>query len=81
MKGIKYISTPRPGKKRGGGAAIAVKLEKFTISKLNIAIPNSIEIVWGLLRPKVTTGKISSIIVSSFYSPPRSRKNKILITI
>ena len=79
MKGIKYISTPRPGAKRGGGAAIAVRLDRFSISKLNIAIPHSIEIVWGLLRPKVTTGKISTIIVSSFYCPPRSRKKSILI--
>ena len=36
MRGIKYISTPRPGAQRGGGAAIAVRLEKFNISKLNI---------------------------------------------
>ena len=31
MHGIKYISTPRPGPKRGGGAAIAVRLENFSI--------------------------------------------------
>ena len=35
MSGIKYISTPRPGAQRGGGAAIAVRLEKFSISKLS----------------------------------------------
>ena len=40
MDGIQYISTPRPGAKRGGGAAIAVRLDKFSISKLNISIPN-----------------------------------------
>ena len=39
MEGIQYISTPRPGAKRGGGATIAVRLEKFTISKLNVLIP------------------------------------------
>ena len=40
MSGIHYISTPRPGTQRGGGAAIAVRAQKFTISKLNILIPN-----------------------------------------
>ena len=57
MKGIKYISTPRPGAQRGGGAAIAVRLDRFTVSKLNIAFPKSVEVVWGLLKPKVITGK------------------------
>ena len=45
MHGIKYISTPRPGAQRGGGAAIAVRLENFSISKLNIPLPKSIEVV------------------------------------
>ena len=79
INGIKYISTPRPGAQRGGGAAIAVRLEKFTISKLNIPLPRSVEVVWGLLKPKVVTGKIHTIIVCCFYSPPRSRKNHVLI--
>ena len=26
MRGIKYISTPRPGARRGGGAAIAIAM-------------------------------------------------------
>ena len=46
MDGIQYISTPRPGAKRGGGAAIAVRLDTFSISKLNISIPNGLEVVW-----------------------------------
>ena len=79
MKGIKYISTPRPGAQRGGGAAIAVRTERFAITKLNIAIPRAVEVVWGLLKPKVVTGKITTIIVCCFYSPPRSRKNAALI--
>ena len=56
--GIKYISTPRPGAQRGGGAAIAVRTENFQISKLNILIPKSVEVLWGLLKPKIITGKI-----------------------
>ena len=79
MHGIKYISTPRPGAQRGGGAAIAVRQEKFTISKLNIPLPKSLEVVWGLLRPKIISGRITSIIVCCFYSPPRSRKNRVLV--
>ena len=79
ISGIKYISTPRPGAKRGGGAAIAVRLDKFTISKLNISIPKSVEVVWGLLKPKIANGKISTIIACCFYSPPNSKKNNVLI--
>ena len=79
IHGIKYISTPRPGAQRGGGAAIAVRLEHFSISKLNIPLPRCVEVVWGLLKPKIVTGKIKTIIVCCFYSPPRSRKNQVLI--
>ena len=79
MQGIQYISTPRPGPKRGGGASIAVRLEKFTLSKLNICIPRCLEIVWGILKPKIVTGKITTIILCCFYSPPRSKKNRELL--
>ena len=79
MRGIKYISTPRPGNRRGGGAAIATRQERFLLTKLNIAIPNSVEVVWGLLKPKNIIGKLTTIIVCCFYSPPRSRKNSELI--
>ena len=80
MKGISYISTPRPGAKRGGGAGIAFNLNQnmFTLSKLNISIPKPLEVVWGLLRPIEQTGDIRKIICS-FYSPPNSRKNNSLI--
>ena len=79
MGGISYISTPRPGAKRGGGAGIAFNPSRFTVSKLNIAIPKPLEIVWALMRPKVPTGDIRKIILCSFYSPPNSRKNKVLV--
>ena len=32
IKGMKYISTPRPGNKRGGGAAIVVDTKKYSIT-------------------------------------------------
>ena len=79
LKNISYISTPRPGVKRGGGAAIAFDHRKVLISKLNITIPTPLEIVWALCRPQVSSGGIKKIILCSFYSPPNSRKNKQLI--
>ena len=79
MRNIQYISTPRPGVKRGGGAAIATHSDKFSVSKLNITIPKPLEIVWALLRPLQNTGLVKKIILCSFYSPPNSRKNLKLI--
>ena len=53
-KGIIYISTPRPGLKRGGGVAIAANPSKFSLAKLNVQIPHQLEvsgIVWLLISP------------------------------
>ena len=47
MRNIQYISTPRPGVKRGGGAAIATHSDKFSVSKLNITIPKHLKL-YGL---------------------------------
>ena len=79
MKQISYISTPRPGAKRGGGAAIAFSSDRFSVAKLNIHIPKPLEVVWALLRPNIPTGDIRKIILCSFYSPPNSRKNRQLV--
>ena len=79
MSNISYISTPRPGAKRGGGAAIAINSSRFSVSKLNISIPKPLEIVWALLKPNEHTGVIRKIILCSFYSPPNSKKNVLLI--
>ena len=38
MRGIKYISTPRPGARRGGGVAIVFSGEKFQVTKLNVEV-------------------------------------------
>ena len=79
LKGLKYISTPRPGTRRGGGAALVVNTENFSISKLNISIPNNLEIVWGLVKPYEVKVKISKIIVCYFYCLPKSKKKTALI--
>ena len=79
IKDTKYFSTARPGNKRGGGAAITARGNKFFISKLNIEIPKPLEIVWALLRPKTIIGGVSKIIICSFYSTPKSRKKSALI--
>ena len=78
MEGLKYISTPRTTK-RGGGAAIIVNIENFTLDKLEIIIPYKLEVIWGLMRPKIASPKIREIIVCSFYSPPKSKKNSKLL--
>ena len=73
LEGLKYISTPRP---RGwGGAAILVNTEKFNLESLQINIPHNLEIIWGLLKPKSEESFFKKMIVCSFYSPPKSRKN------
>ena len=77
-EGLKYISTPRTNK-RGGGAAIVASLEKFTLDKLDVLVPDKLEIIWGLLRPRIIGPSIKEIIVCAFYSPPKSRKNTKLL--
>ena len=80
MHGYKYISTPRPPSKRGGGAAIVASLEKFSLEKLEVLIPHNLEVCWGLLRPRTNEQtEISEIIVASFYSPPKSKKKVKLL--
>ena len=78
IDGLKYISTPRTTK-RGGGAAIVVNLEKFTLEKIEVGNPDKLEVIWGLIRPKVNGGRIREIICAAFYSPPKSKKNPLLL--
>ena len=75
MEGYKYISTSRPTNKRGGGVALVVNLEKYSVERLDVFTPNNLEVVWGLLKPKATSAVIKKIIVCTFYSPPKTRKN------
>ena len=79
LKGILYISTPRPGSKRGGGVAITADPSKFSLTKLNISILHQLEVTWGLLKPCLVTGSITKNVCCAFYSPPKSKKKTKLI--
>ena len=79
MKGVKYISTPRVGGRRGGGVAIAYSPEKFQVSKLNIDVPRPLECILALVKPTGLVGKAKRIIAICFYSPPRSKSNGKLL--
>ena len=80
LHGVKYVSTPRPGARRGGGTALACNEEHFHMSKLNIAIPSPLEACFTLVKPKKPTGKISKFLCVSFYSPPKSpHRNKLAV--
>ena len=78
LEGIKYISNPRPNR-RGGGAAITLIEGEFTLTRLDVITPPSLEVVWGLVKPKVPTTTFKGIIVCSFYSVPHSRTKTKLI--
>ena len=77
--GLKYISTPRPSSKRGGGCAIVADLKNFSLQKIDVILPQSVEVTYGLLRAKNEKAKYRVIIAVAFYSPPRSRKRSELL--
>ena len=72
-KGLIYISNPRHVSKRGGGVAIVANTADVTVEKLDIIIPHNLEIVWALIKPRMSS-LFKVIIVASFYLPPKSRK-------
>ena len=78
LKGIKYVSTPRPGARRGGGTALACSADIFIMSKLNIPIPKPLEACVALVKPKNPTGVLNKFICCSFYNPPKSRRSNKL---
>ena len=73
LKGVKYVATPRPGARRGGGTALACNEERFQLTKLNILIPKLLEGCFALLKPNKPTGKVTNFICCSYYSPPKSK--------
>ena len=71
LNGLKYISTTRSPNAKGvcyGGSAIVVNQEKFSVEKLNIHVPNNLEVIWGLLRPKNPSAKFKRMIICSFFT-------------
>ena len=78
LEGVTWISNTRPDR-RGGGAAISLLNEDFTITKLDVIIPKNLEVVWGLVRPKRPTTDFKGIVVCSFYSVPYSKKKVQLV--
>ena len=42
---------------------------------MSIFVPKTLEVVWGLVKPKTPSVKYKSIIACSFYSPPNKMKN------
>ena len=73
LDGLKYLSCgSRPSGKRGGGVAILVDSTKLNIEKLQIHVPNNLEVLWTIVRPKELNqgSKFKEYIVFSFYSPP-----------
>ena len=53
--------------------------ENFSLVKIDISIPNKLEVVWGLLKPKFISGKVRKVLVCCFYIPPKSKKKTALI--
>ena len=82
IHGIQYISTPRPNRRGGGAAITLIRDSPFALTKLDpscMSVDDSLEVCWGLLKPKQPTGPIKCIIVCSFYIPPYSKKKSALI--
>ena len=75
MKGISYISTPRPNK-RGGGSAITCNAREFALKQIHIPNPDKLEITFGIVRSKHEEAKDLTIIVMAVYCPPKSKKHE-----
>ena len=76
--GLKYFLTTRKQDLTGvayGTVALFVNTENFSCEKLNVFVPQNIEAVWGLLKPKCGSALFKKIIVCSFYSPPSRKSN------
>ena len=71
LHGLQYLAASRKPKHKGvsyGGAAILVNLEKYSCERISVQVPQNLEVVWALLRPKYTN-------TCSFYFPPNKQRN------
>ena len=65
IDGFQYISAPRPQNCHGrsyGGAAIVIDKRKYSCQKINIFVPNNLEVVWSMVKPKNQFTKFKTII-------------------
>jgi hypothetical protein len=82
FQGIQYISTPRPNRRGGGAAITLISDSPFLQSKVDnstLSGDQSLEVCWGIFKPKKPTGHIKCLIVCAFYLPPSSRKKSALV--
>ena len=79
MQGIKYISTPRPGSRRGGVVAIAYSSDKYQVSKLNIEVKKPLECLFAIIKPVDPNLKARKLVAVCFYSPPSSKSKTKLV--
>ena len=81
MEGLKFISTARPGGRRGGGCGIIGDLTHYTLDKVDVPNPDKVEMCWGILRPKQSENcEYKEYLIGSFYCPPNSRKKDMCIS-
>ena len=78
MKGIDFIYDTRKDK-CGGGTAIAVCANLFSISRFNLKIPIGLELTVALIRSKSVNLMSRPIIAFSIYSSPRSKYKEDLL--
>ena len=71
IQGINYISTPRPDRRGGGVAITLLSNSPFLLTKLDHSTfpgDKSLEVCWGLVKPKTPTGHIKTIIVCANFA-------------
>ena len=79
LKGVKFISTPWSDQAGGGVGITVLNGSPFNLQQLFPANPRKLEVCWGLLKLKNPTSDLKSILLCSFYSPPSSRQQTVLI--
>ena len=82
IHGIQCVSTPRPNRRGGGAAITLIRESPFILTQIDptcMSVEDSLEVCWGLLKPKIPTGPIKSIIVCAFYIIPNCRNKSALI--
>ena len=73
-EGIKYVSTPRLSKKRGGGAALLIDIKKYSVEKVEVPNPNKLEVVFAVIRPKNPNVKSRKLSLFLFITLQKQRK-------